>query len=916
MNESLEGLPTEWLEQLKAQGLSEGDLSLIIAANRKQRSVPLHPIALQHSAHQTAVHGVPLGDVSAPGPSHLPRIDYGDSKDTHENVQVTLRPRQGRPSHETLETAGTRRTLREKPPLTIHIPPRERSKLQLEQSHMGPPAQVAHGAPIVASLKVAGSALTWPRAASIAAPIRPVVPVATPAPGPVSPPNAGPEPRLPLEAAAARSPSSTSLPTPTSPSTSNNTRRRSRALSTQLKRSSSIITKLLTDLDPSSHRHSRQSSHHQHLRPRSRTENTSGSEADDRRRLPGKDANVHERSPSLSNVGSWLNLGNEPASSTRRLSDEIRGFQNLNIGLTDGDEWAASILAAWDEEDALEESPEGIEVAPVPLQEDTVDQEGDCAPEEAEIRVAKPLITKQASMISLRAFMENAEQRKERPRPKSVHLDRVYSPPPPPRPMRADSPTYPLSPPSEPRLLVPLVSSSRLRCISVDSFGVQRPHSQTSTTSSSSDVDLSTPPLDDNSSDVVALPVPLAQPLRLISSGSSSTPPLRTLRSPGRNSLLNRSSSRKSLNADAYRSRTSSRSSKRDVHLSPSVQSLNHARFSGRALSLGSADSLPLHSPRSSRHYAPSCSSYSSSNRASLPRGHRPLSRPPPDAPRSNADTTEGTATTPAAQAFPSTGSFLPFGEETPSLAEAFGADRRPDSSSLPTSVASQSLEHIRQLRGRGHTREQDSIQSIESLFAPSGALGLVLNLDGVNNRLSDGGAALSRASSCSSAHYSYQLHEVTVQRAYTQVLHQAGKSVHDLGGDVDEVSSEGAYCEDTYTQYGSGRNDRVLGHRSTPSGPTGVDGVYTNARLIRVNELDDGEIGDVGEGYHTAYASPRLDASRMSVISMHSTSVYHSASSGTEPDFVPAPRSKQLPPPPLPSQMVQLQAQLKTQRV
>lgn len=882
----------EWLDQLKAQGMSESELLLIVAAHKKQRSVPLHPI--NPTGRRKPVPNFTVGDVSAPTLSRSQRNPSGALEDAQGDVNVILRTppkKHGRPGHDKSEPSETRKVPKEKPSLTIQVPPRERPKVQLEQGHMSPPSQRAHGAtlaPAASSLTVAGSTLTWPRAASSAAPALRSVPTVTTAPTPVSPPKSGPDPSpQPLEASA-RSPTSASLPpTPTSTSASSKAGRRSRALSTQLRRSSSIITKLLTEFDTASSRPSRSSG--QHLQPHSRGDHGSGSDTEEKRK------GEHERGPSIVSANSFLTVGSV-SSAGRRMSDEIRGFQNLNIDLTDGDEWAASILAAWDEEGGTEEPPEGTEtaeVAPAPLQDEGTDApEVDYVPEEAEIRVVRPPITKQASMISLRAVMEEAEERKERPRPKSVSLDRVYSPPPPPRPLRVASPVNNPAPPSEPRLVVPTTSSSRLRCVSVDSFGVQRRHSQTPTTSpSSSEIDLSTPPLDETATAVIALPKPMTQPLRLTSPRASPTPPLRILRSP-KSASMNRSSSGQSLNVGAYRSRPSSQASKRDVHLSPSALSLNHARLSLQAKS--SADSPSLYSPRSSRHYSPIRSSYSS-HRASLPRP--PPSRPPPDVPRSNTETTEGTSsTTPGAQAFPSTGSFLPFSEEeVHSPAEVSANDHRPETFSLPTSADSLTLEYTQHQRGQEHVRGQESIQSIESLFASSGALGLVLNLDGVNNRLSEG-AALSRVSSCSSANYSYQQHEATVQRAYTRVLRRARESVHELGGDVDEVSSESAYGDDVYIP-----QDTLItpGHRSTPSGPTGVtpvDVAFANARLIRVNELDDPE-----EGYHTAYASPRFDTNRMSTISGYSGSVYHSVSSATDADFQSAGQST-LPPLPISS--------------
>lgn len=880
----------EWLDQLKAQGMSESELLLIVAAHKKQRSIALHPI--NPTGRRKPLPNFTVGDVSAPTLSRSQRNPSGALDDAQDDVNVILRTpkKHGRPSHDNSEPTEARKMPKEKPSLTIQVPPRERTKVQLEQGHISPPSQRTYGvslAPVASSLTAVGSTLTWPRAASSAAPALPNVPIVTAAPTPVSPPKTGPDPfPQPLEAAA-RSPTSASLPpTPTSASASSKVGRRSRALSTQLRRSSSIITKLLTEFDPASSRPSRSSG--QHLQPLSRADNGSGSDTEEKRK------GEHERGPSNVSAISFLTVGSV-SSAGRRMSDEIRGFQNLNIDLTDGDEWAASILAAWDEEGGMEEPPEGIqtaEVAPAPLQDEGTDApEADYVPEEAEIRVVRPPITKQASMISLRAVMEEAAERKERPRPKSVSLDRVYSPPPPPRPLRVASPVNNATPPSEPRLVVPTMSSSRLRCVSVDSFGVQRRHSQTPTTSpSSSEIDLSTPPLDETATAVISLPKPMTQPLRINSPRASPTPPLRILRSP-KSASMNRSSSGQSLNVSAYRSRPSSQASKRDVHLSPSALSLNHARLSLQAKSVGSIDSPSLYSPRSSRHYSPIRSSYSS-HRASLPRP--PPSRPPPDVPRSNTETTEGTSsTTPGAQAFPSTGSFLPFSEEEAhsmhSPAEVSASEHRREAFSLPTSADSLPLEYTQDQREQNHVRGQESIQSMESLFASSGALGLVLNLDGVNNRLSEG-AALSRVSSCSSANYSYQLHEATVQRAYTRVLRRAGESVHDLGGDVDEVSSESAYGDDAYIP-----QDTLIapGYRPTPSGPTGVTPVdvsFANARLIRVNELEDPE-----DGYHTAYASPRFDTNRMSMVSGYS-SVYHSVSSATDPDFQSAGQATHLP--------------------
>lgn len=879
--------------------MSESELLLIVAAHKKQRSVPLQPIT--PAARRKPVPSFGASARSTPSPSRSPRNVSGALESVEEHVSVILRSpkKQGRPSHELAEPVETRKAPKEKPSLTIQVPPRQRSKVQLEQGHLSPPSEETRdeSTPIpLASLTGSETTDARPRAASNAAQAPANAPNGSTAPASEAASESRPEPSPQPAAAPARSASSASLPpTPTSITVNSKGGRRSRALSTHLKRSSSIISKLLTEIDAGSSRPSRHGGHH--LRIHSRSENTHVAE-------PGTGEKRNGGEPccaSDGNEGTFLDV-DSIASAVRRMSDEIRGFQNLSIDLTDGDEWAASILAAWDEEGCLEELLEEaeeageteqaapVEVAPVPPTTAGTDApEVDYVPEEAEIRVVKPLIRKQASMISLRALMEDADERKERPRPKSISLDRVYSPPPPPRPLRIASPET--APPSEPTLVVPTTSSSRLRCVSMDSFGVQRRNSQTSTASpSSSEVDLSTPPLDETAADVIDLPKPMTQPLRIASPSprSSPTPPLRILRSP--KSSMYRSSSGQSSNVSLYRSRPSSQASKRDVHLSPSALCLSHARLSLQSKASGPAEVPPRNGTRSPSRYSPTRASYLA-HRSSPPRP--PPNRPPPDVPRSNTETTEGTSTiTPHAQAFPSSGSFLPFSEgEVHSPAEVSSNDHRPEAFSVPTSADSQSLGYTQHKRGQEHIRGQESIQSIESLFAASGALGLVLNLEGVNNRLSDGGAALSRVSSCSSANYSYQLHEATVQRAYTRVLRRARESVHDLGGDVDEVSSESAYGDDPSVEHEHEHDHEHEqptrmhpGHRSIPSGPTGVtpvDGVFANARLVRVNELDDAE-----DGYHTAYASPRFEPNRMSNISGYSSTVYHSASSAIDSDF------------------------------
>ncbi|KAL1408497.1 hypothetical protein Q8F55_005309 [Vanrija albida] len=242
----LDGLPQEWLQSLKVQGLSEADLLLITAAQRRQRAVALTPI-------RPITPGT-TSRVASPPP--VPPV-----------VTVTASPAQVSFPDE---------------------PPRPKSQQR----------------------------------ASVTSPN-------TPTYGESS------------GASASRRDSRSSAP-PTR-ADSRRTRRHTFIDGNSLQRSSSIISKLLSDLDSISTRPSR---------PVTVVTDTLSPPLTGRPMSSGTLKTISDAEGSArSSIAESLHL------LTRRLSDDLAGFRNIDVGAGE-ENWAASILAAWDVDKALSSVPE------------------------------------------------------------------------------------------------------------------------------------------------------------------------------------------------------------------------------------------------------------------------------------------------------------------------------------------------------------------------------------------------------------------------------------------------------------------------------------------------------------------------------------------------------------------------------
>ncbi|GMK57766.1 hypothetical protein CspeluHIS016_0406000 [Cutaneotrichosporon spelunceum] len=247
----LDGLPSKWLESLKAQGVTERDLLLITNAQSRQRAVPNHPI----------VRTITPIDTSRPPSPNSSRAPSAAPSPSPAKTESTI--------------------------------------LKTPSKDATPPNKGSHSARASSSTRL-GSPV-------------PAIPT-TGSPSQLTVPGQQTRGRVQGRSSTITSPSASSR---------RNLKRTPQERGVAVKRSASLLGKLLDEIDSKS----------------SRPSNHAG------------DARAEPLIP--------LDPDSEDEEElVRRLSEDLRGFHGITIPGEDG--WAASILAAWDKDNTLVQEVKGL----------------------------------------------------------------------------------------------------------------------------------------------------------------------------------------------------------------------------------------------------------------------------------------------------------------------------------------------------------------------------------------------------------------------------------------------------------------------------------------------------------------------------------------------------------------------------